>query len=187
MTDFGQLVVALGSVDGDSSLIEYAAVLARLGSAKEVRFVHVAEASALSPDLRSRMRAHVATHFLGSTAAIECDVLHGSLTDRLLDYVTEFQADLILIGSKKHKLGARLAMVAPCSVAVVPNGYPAKLSHLMVTYDFSKSAALTLQWATSLVAGDAGIRCTALHVVTYESSDMFAGNETGLDQAQRVR
>lgn len=186
MTDFDQLVVALGSVDGDSSLIAYGAMLARLGGAKEVRFVHVTEPSAQSPELRSRMREHVATYFRGSTASVECDVLHGSLTDRLLDYVTEFQADLILIGSKKHKLGARLAMVAPCSVAVVPNGYPPKLSHLMVTFDFSNAAALTLQWSTRLVAGDPSIRCTALHVMTHESADLFAGSESEPEQAETM-
>lgn len=175
MTGFDQIVVALGSPDSDSSLIQYAALLSRLGAAKEVRFAHVADAEASSPDLRIRMRQAVAPAFAGVNATIECDVLHGSLTDRLLAYVTEFQADLILIGANKRKLGARLAMVAPCSVGVIPNDTPATLSHLMVALDFSDSAADTLQWATSLAAGDRSIRCTALHVVTHESTDLFTG------------
>jgi nucleotide-binding universal stress UspA family protein len=105
-------------------------------------------------------------------------VLHGALTDRLLEYVTEFQADLVLIGSKKHKLGARLAMVAPCSVGVVPDGWSARLSHLLVAVDFSAGAAGTLDWATRIAAGDPAIRCTALHVMTPESTEIFADDES---------
>lgn len=187
MADFSQLVVALGAPDGDASLIAYASLLARLGGATEVRFVHVAEPSAPAPALREQMRAHVAAEFHDSPAETECDVLHGSLTDRLLAYVTEFQADLVLIGSKKHKLGARLAMVAPCSVGVIPAGYPATLSHLMIAVDFSEAAVDTLRWATDLVGGDPTVRRTALHVMTNESTDLFAGTETAQEQAAMMR
>lgn len=173
-----QIVVALGSPDGDASLVTYAALLVRLTGATEVRFVHVAAPSASAPALREQMRRHVAVVFGSTTAALECDVLHGALTDRLLEYVTEFQADLVLIGSKKHKLGARLAMVAPCSVGVVPDGWSARLSHLLVAVDFSAGAAGTLDWATRIAAGDPTIRCTALHVMTPESTEIFAAGES---------
>lgn len=186
MTGFDHVVVALGCADGDASLIAYASMLAKLGGTKEVRFVHVAESSAPAAKVREQMRAKVAAEFSG-TARTECDVLRGPLTDRLLDCVTEFQADLILIGSKKHKLGARLAMVAPCSVGVIPNGYPARLSHLMLAIDFSDAAADTLEWATGLAAADPAIRCTALHVMTHESADLFAENESEPEQAEAMR
>lgn len=186
MDGFRHLVVALGSVDSDEALIAYAALIARLGQTREVRFVHVAEPSASSADLRSAMRAHVAATFHVPAVRTECDVLHGPLTDRVLDYVTQCQADLVLIGAKRHKLGARLAMVAPCSVAVVPNGHPARLSHLMVALDFSGAAVDTLEWATALVAADPSVRCTALHVITHESTDMFAEGEDEAEQASTV-
>jgi len=173
-----QIVVALGAPDGDASLVEYAGHLARLTKAVEIRFVHVAEASAPAAALRERMRAHVSAVLGESSTPIECDVLNGELTDRLLEYVTEFQADLVLIGSKKHKLGTRLAMVAPCSVGVIPEGWHAGLSHLMVAVDFSAGAAATLDWATRIAAGDASIRCTALHVMTPESTEIFATGES---------
>ena len=187
MNDFEQIVVALGDPEGDTSLIAYAALLARLGGAREVRFVHVVEEATDSAVLRRQMRDHVAGAFTGSSARIECHVLQGSLTDRLLDYVTEFQADLLLIGAEKHKLGARLAMIAPCSLAIVPDGHSADLSHLLIAVDFSDAASWTLQWATSLAAGDRTIRCTALHVITHESTDLFAGGESEPEQAQKMR
>lgn len=187
MTGFDQIVVALGSPDGDRTLIDYAALLARLGATREVRFAHVADPAAPAAEIRTRMREAVTPAIAGLGANVECDVLHGSLTDRLLSYVTEFQGDLVLIGARKRKLGARLAMVAPCSVAVVPDGAPASLTHLMVALDFSDSAAETLQWATSLTAADRSIRCTALHVITRESTDLFAGSEDETAQAETMR
>ncbi len=187
MAGFDQIVVALGSPDSDTSLIAYAGLLAKLGASREVRFVHVAEPTAPAAAIRSRMRARVAAEFRGTTAETECDVLHGSLTDRLLEYVTEFQADLVVIGAKKHKLGARLAMVAPCSVAIVPNDYPATLSHLLFAFDFSDASARTLAWATGLVGTDRSIRCTALHVMTHESTELFAGHESEAEQAEAMR
>jgi nucleotide-binding universal stress UspA family protein len=187
MNDFEQIVVALGEPDADASLIGYAALLATLGGAREVRFAHVVESSADAALLRRQLRDRVAGAFQGSSARIECDVLQGSLTDRLLDYVTEFQADLLLVGAERHKLGARLAMVAPCSLAIVPNGHAAGLSHLLIAVDFSDAASWTLQWATSLAASDRTIRCTALHVITRESTDLFAGGESEPEQARRMR
>jgi nucleotide-binding universal stress UspA family protein len=186
MAGFEHLVVAIGCAEGDADLIAYASLIATLGAAKEVRFVHVAESNASAAEIRERMREKVAARF-SAKAWTQCDVLTGPLTDRLLAYVSEYQADLILMGSKKHKLGARLAMVAPCSVAVIPGGYEARLSHMLIAIDFSEAAGDTLQWATSLAAGDRSIRCTALHVMTRESVDLFAEDESEPEQAEAMR
>jgi len=175
---FDQIVVALGSPNGDQALITYAALLARLGATRTVRFVHIADPVDDAAALRAEMRANVAATAAGLARLAEFDVLHGALSDRLLDYVTEFQADLVIIGAKRRKLGARLAMVAPCSVAILPADVPARVSHVLVAFDFSHDAAETLRWATSLVAADPTIRCTALHVMTHESTDLFAGHES---------
>lgn len=183
MAGFDQIVVALGSPSGDRSLIAYAALIARLGAAREVRFAHVADPSESAAELRDSMRAAVEPAFGAIGVRTVCDVLHGSLTDRLLAYTTEMQADLAMIGAKKHKLGARLAMTSECSVAVVPNDHPATLTHLLVAFDFSSAALDTVQWATALAAADRSVKCTALHVITHESVDMFADNETEAAQA----
>lgn len=187
MAGIDHVVVAIGSADADASLMAYAAMLSQLGGTKEVRFVHVAEGDVDAHALRAEMRGRAAAAFRGVGARIDCDVLHGSITDRLLGYVAEFQADLVLIGAKRHKLGARLAMVAPCSVGVVPAAFPATLSHLLVAFDCSSAAAETLQWATSLISADRSIRCTALHVITHESTDLFGDSESDAGEAETIR
>jgi nucleotide-binding universal stress UspA family protein len=189
MAGFETLLAPLGCTSADSSLIAYTALLARLGASREVRFVHVLNSgrpAAPAAALRDQLRERVAAHF-DAPARTECDVLQGPITDRVLDYASELEADLIVVGSQRRLLGARLAMVAPCSVAVVPEQAPARLQHMAVAIDFSEDAGDTLEWATALAAGASGIRCTALHVMTHESADMFAEDETEPEQAEAMR
>lgn len=177
-TTFDQIVVALGSPAGDRTLIAYAEMLARLGRSRAVRFVHVARPDQDAATLRETMRVHVA-HVAPSLAArTDVDVVRGALTDRLLDYVTEFDADLVVVGGRRRILASRLAMVSPCAVAVLPDGVSPSWSHLIVAIDFSHDAADTLRWATSLVAGEPSLKCTALHVMTHESTELFAMHES---------
>ncbi len=187
MAGFRQIVVALGDSAGDPSLVAYAALLARIGGTSDIRIVHVADDPDAAIAIRDRLRSRVASGFSSSHANVQVDVLQGSLTDRLLAYVTESRADLILIGAKKHTLGARLAMVAPCAVAVIPEQFSARLSHLMIAVDFSKAAESTLQWATGIVATESNVRVTALHVVTHESADLFADHESDKAQSEAMR
>lgn len=184
---FQSVVVALGTPTGDQALITYAEMLARLGESRTVRFVHVADTAVDAASLRAAMRANVAATAPGLTGAVEFDVLHGSLSDSLLEHLTESEADLAIIGAKRRKLGARLAMVAPCSVAILPHDVQARMTHLLVAFDFSHDAAETLSWATSLVAADPTIRCTALYVMTHESTDLFAGSESEEARAETMR
>jgi SulP family sulfate permease len=187
MAGLDQIVVALSGSEGDQALVGYVKLLARLGQTRDIRFVHVADSDTPAVEMRERMRALATAELQDAPVHVQCDVLKGSLTDRLLAYVTEFQADLVLIGAKKHKLGSRLAMVAPCSVAVVPASHQARLTHMMIAIDFSDAAVKTLNWATAIAAGDPSIRVTAVHVVTPESADMFADEEATDEQAAVMR
>lgn len=175
MANFNTLVAALASPADDKAVIEFASLLARLGCAKELRFVHIVDLRQREPaaaEIREQLHAVVAARF-DAAARVECDVLRGPVTDRLLAHVTEIEADLVIVGGKRRVLGARIAMAGPCSVAVVPETAPARISHIAIAIDFSDAASETLEWATSLAA-NGPIRCTAVHVLTHESVDLFA-------------
>jgi len=186
MAAFEELVVAVAAPTGNAALIAYAARLAELGRSRTVRFVHVADSQSDVATVREQMYADLGSTFRGTRAEVDCDVLHGPVSDRLLAYVTEFQADLVVVGSRRRKLGSRLAMVGSCPVAVLPDERPSTLSHMLIAFDFSPAAAGTLSWATDLIAADPSIRCTALHVMTHESTDLFAGHETAEAQAAEM-
>jgi nucleotide-binding universal stress UspA family protein len=186
MHRYRHLMVALAGTDADAGLIRYAALVARLGTATEVRFVHVlpaAEGPAAPAHDRAQAAAQAAVraHFtdVPGTTQVACDVLQGPLMDRLLEFAAEHEVELILLGHRKGQpgrsaLARRLAMKAPCSVWMVPEGSPATLGRILVPVDFSEPAADAVRVATSMARLGGHSEVLALHVyfneavVTYE-------------------
>jgi nucleotide-binding universal stress UspA family protein len=64
---------------------------------------------------------------------------------------------------------------------MIPANHPARLTHILAPIDFSKNAADALQYATELARGGEGIRCTALHVITPESVELFPESDAGIE------
>ena len=119
----------------------------------------------------------------------EVQVVHGDVTDQLLRFAARKKVDLVLLGhrrsrSARRSLARRLAMTAPCSVWMVPNGSAAKLERILIPIDFSDKAADALR-VGSAIASLAGLeQAVALHVffnqasVTYdEYDDILRENE----------
>ncbi len=132
----------------------------------------------------AELQAEVRPHFTGvpETAQVSYDVLTGPLVDQLLAYVAEKQVDLLLVGHRlshpgRRALARRLAMKAPCSVWMVPEGTPAAPQRILVPIDFSEPAADSMRVATSMARLCGHSECLALHVyfneavVTYEGYD----------------
>lgn len=187
MRRFQHLMVALGRTEADAGLIRYAALAARLGSAHDVRFVHVlsralgrskaADTEQVSAELRAQVQAHFTE--APETARVHYDVVEGPLLPRLLALVTEQQAEVLCVGCGRDprpqaSLARRLAMQAPCSVWTVPETSPPSLSRILVPVDLSERAADSLQVALSLARRSARAECLVLRVrfneavVTYE-------------------
>ena len=188
MHRYRHLMVGLNRTAADAGLIRYAAMVARLGTAVEVRFAHVLppNPSAANDHDQALQEAEAAVkqHFgaVPPTCRVSCDVLKGPLIDRLLEYAAEQEVELLLVGRRpgpagRHALARRLAMKAPCSVWLVPDGAPATLERLLVPIDFSEPSADTLRVATSMARLSGHPMCLALHVyfnearATYEEYD----------------
>jgi sulfate permease, SulP family len=202
MHRYRHLMVGLSRTEADPGLIRYAAMVARLGTATKVRFFHVlpnnsATASVSEHDrVQAEMQSEVRTHFIDipETTQIVFEVLTGPLVDRLLTCVAEKQVDLLVVGHQRdhlqrNALARRLAMKAPCSVWLAPNGAAASLRRILVPIDFSEHSADTMRVATSMANLSGHSECLALHVyfdearVTYEESDqVLRGHE---EQAYR--
>jgi nucleotide-binding universal stress UspA family protein len=94
----------------------------------------------------------------------------GSHLDRLLEAAGESSSDLILVGHRRTARGRRsssrrLAMKAPCSVWMVPEGVPPRISAVLAAADFSQPSAHAVSLAT-LIAQRAGLgKCAVLHVI----------------------
>jgi nucleotide-binding universal stress UspA family protein len=193
-------MVGLNRTERDIGLIHYAAMIAQLGTAMEARFVHVLPAPggpSAAPDHDSALAAiqkEVASHFLNvpDRVKVYCDVLKGPLLDRILTFITEQEVDLLLLGHRPDhppglgSLVRRLAMKAPCSVWVVPDGSPPSLRRILVPIDFSEPSADAMSVATSMARLCGQSEVLALHVyfneavVTYEEADqLIRGEEQG--------
>ncbi|MCW5983467.1 MAG: universal stress protein [Bryobacteraceae bacterium] len=186
MEPFQRVTVGLARAEGDLGLLEYALRLAELRPGALFQFVHVLDwaGSGRGPAKvvdNGRARAEivetVTRYFPG--AASYCSVIHGTRLDRLLEFAVTEQSDLLLVGhcrrrSGRRSLARRLAMQAPCSLLMVPEGSAASLRGVLCAIDFSEHSALALSTAT-FVAGRAGLsECLALHVFF---SELTAGLE----------
>jgi len=179
MHRFQHLMVALLNDANDASLLNYAAAVARLSSAKEVRFVHVlpsfGSTDAHDQALR-KMKQAVAEDFkeVPREVALAFDVLKGPLTDRLLSHVAEQETDLLLAGHRpgtetRSSLVRRLAMKAPCSIWMVPSGTKPSFGRVLVPVDFSPPSADAMSVAATLVQRLGSGEIFALHVYFNES------------------
>lgn len=191
MQRFQHLMVCLSHSDSDFGLVRYAAMLARLDTLLEVRFVHVLpepQAGSVAHEhdraIRESERS-VADAFLNvpENVRVYCDVLKGPLLDRLLSCAIEQEVDLMLLGHRpdhppgRGSLVRRLAMQAPCSIWIVPDGSPLSLKRILVPVDFSEHAADAMRVATAMARLRGEADCLALHVysneavLTYEEED----------------
>ena len=190
MHRYRHLMVALARPQADEGLIRYAAMVARMGTANEVRFVHVLPGAGSPPEVSDHGRmlaalpAAIEPHFadVPATVRVSYDVLAGPLVDRLLTHIAERQVDLLLVGDRhgpagRKSLVRRLAMKAPCSVWLVPEGAAPEFRRLIVPIDFSEPSADSLRVATAMAQLHGHTECLALHVyfntaaITYEEYD----------------
>ncbi len=186
MKRFQRLMVGLTRDESDAGLIRYAAMVARLGTAHEVRFVHVMPTAA-DPAIGmdhdhavAQLKSEVAMHFGNVPDTVEAyyDVLKGPLLDRLLQFAAEQEDDVAFVGcgqgeSARRSLARRLAMKGPCSVWIVPDDSPPQIRRILVPVDFSEYSADAIQVATSLAQLLGHTECLALHVYFNEAAVTF--------------
>lgn len=178
MRYFSRVIVGLSRAPVDADVLRYARLIRETGGRNvQFLFAHVPVASdgsarALSPAIdavRRELLVAVNEHF-GDVATGDIQVLCGSHIDKLLEAAADLNSDLILIGHRRSARGRRsssrrLAMKAPCSVWMVPEGSPPRISGVLAAADFSQPSAYAVSLA-SLIAQRAGLEtCAVLHVM----------------------
>jgi len=176
MTAFSKPLIALSLTDADEGLLRYAAVVARWLGWTDVLFVHVAEGRGPTTtwdpgSYQERLRAEVERLFGQPTPQCRPSyhALHGSRLDQLLKLAAQQQCDLIMLGHRRARSGRRstarrLAMVAPCSVWLVPEGSAAQISNVLVPTDFSSHSADALAVAAQVARAVGLAQLHAVHV-----------------------
>jgi sulfate permease, SulP family len=167
MAPYRRILVPLACAQPDWELLAYAAMLCRIQNGAQVDLVHIDP----RPGSREEIDA-VAAAFreqAGGSTGCTGHLLIGDLTDRLLEFAAQDRNDLILLGhqlahSGRRALARRLAMKAPCSVWMVPEGSPATIRRIIAPVDLSARSADALADA-AIIAALAGLEeITVLHV-----------------------
>jgi nucleotide-binding universal stress UspA family protein len=177
MTLFQRILIAVGADESDMDLIRYARVLAALSPGVECHFLHVlgwpgrirSEAPPLTHQQALRWLEDAVTRNFGVGRGITSQVLHGNLVDSVLETAVESAADLILVGhasgkSGRRALARRLAMKAPCSVWMRPEGSASAIRRVLAAIDYSSHSAYALSVAAHLARRAGNATCLALHV-----------------------
>jgi sulfate permease, SulP family len=180
---FRRVTIAVADPDRSADeLIRYARMLMAVAPADvSFRFVHVM-GRLVSTTHRATLDAltRAAARHLGSEVAWECHVRRGDRIDQVLHDVAEWGSDLLVIGHRKRARGRRsmarrLAMKAPCSLWLVPEGTARPVRRLMVAVDFSEPSAHAAAVAAALARRGRVGHCLVLHVRTTPSAAGGAG------------
>jgi len=180
MQAFCRILLALAHHETDASLIAYGRMLARMLPAAEFDCVHVTPGGGASPAAREALTAHI-RQYLGDAwdpGRFRSHALDGVRLDRLLQFSADHRCDLILLGHRRDRggrrsLARRLAMKAPCSVWLAPEGSPAKMSRILAPVDFSARSADALDVACRLAASAGSDDITALHVYFNDAATIY--------------
>lgn len=170
-----RFLVALSLTPADAPLIRYAGYLAKSGLGSHYHFVHVhtpaAATGAVTADtLREQMEAAVAAQFApDEAAACTFQVVTGVRIDSLIDVAARQRSDVILLGHRKARSGRRslaqrLAMVAPCSVWLLPEDAAGTVNNVLAPVDLSDHSADALQVACAISQATEASTLRALHV-----------------------
>jgi nucleotide-binding universal stress UspA family protein len=151
-------MTGLNLSDQDETTIRYAAMISRMAKSVRIHFVHIVPRLKIPMSIRLRypnlfrpvmnqMENVIRPHWDGrKDVALAYDVVEGTPLTELIYRSSILAIDLIVVGNSRQqrKSGAlteKLALDAPCSVLVVPEGTKPKLTKTFVVTARSKFPA----------------------------------------------
>ena len=182
---FRRVLVALSLSDADGVLLRYAEAVVVGDEAQAVRFLHVLppKAGGVAGEARrgvaqAAVEALIEEHAprLAQQAVIE--IREGARIDGVLQSAAANGNDVIVLGhrrgrSGRRSLARRLALMAPSSVWLVPQGSASTLTRMLVPTDFSEHSADALQLALTLARARGLRQLTSVHVRFDSSLSMY--------------
>ena len=197
--------VALAGLDlskMDNYVIQFAALVCKVLSVRQIYFIHVTKSSELPADvleeypglvspsdesIQTELDKKVKGYFTDNPdIEVNVEVQSGEAIACLLRYTKVKDVDLIFMGRKRSLEGSgivsgRLARKSPCSLLLVPENPPTKLEKIMVPVDFSGYAKKAFSCAQSIASSTgASLSCANIYKVptgyhtTGKSYDEFA-------------
>lgn len=173
---FRRPMVALSLSDPDNELLAYAAAALGADPSVPVRFLHVlappsggVSGAARLGLAQSAVEAAVEQHAPSLAERAVVEIREAARIDGVLQSAAANSTDVILLGHRRKRSGRRslarrLALMAPSSVWLVPQGSAASLTHMLVPTDFSEHSADALRLAIEMARVRGLDRVTSVHV-----------------------
>lgn len=171
MEPIRRILVGLDNTEMNTTLVEFAAFLARHGEAEEIYFVNVAKNLNLPqevlkefPDIEIKALKErkieisklIEAHFRPERSIpTHIIVEKGNPTKKIMDLTHTHTIDLLVIGRKKSIPGSgvmvqRLGRRADCNLLIVPEGAKPRAEKILVPIDFSDYSKLALEQTIDL-------------------------------------
>lgn len=172
-----QLLVGIDATQMDATVMRQAAFYCRQLPVRQVLFLHVVAAEPVPESLRTahqslaplpeevarkRIEGELDAHFRPyAETPVSLSVEHGNTTEQVLLKTQDLDIRLLMLGKKLHYSGqgvsaSRIANMAPCPVAFVPETAREPVDRILVPVDFSDHSAAALrealQWADAFKA-----------------------------------
>lgn len=173
MKRFRHICVHVTLHDGDSAVLRWASLIAKLANATQVTLLYAWEPVEIPATLqqqypwllapghevaRTRVAELVAKHLhLPPSVSFDIKIKQGNPLNELLGELCSEDHDLVIINrdTSNFTLAERLARKAPCSVLGVPGDAPVSFQHVLAAFDFSDFSRLALEVASAFASSSA--------------------------------
>ncbi len=203
MSFITRALVALDFSKMDDHLLSYSHLLSEVIGLDKIYFTHVVPEYFLSKgsDLVSEGAVAIATpvderikekfqekitnqfkHSLGKTEW-DIEVLEGSPYEKILQWTTVKQVDLLITGRKQKSEGSgltakRIARRSDCHVLFVPEKTNLAPERILVPLDFSENSVKALRMALNFKKVIPEVKIVAANVIRFMPTDYYFGLET---------
>lgn len=185
MYRYQRLLVGLNNSSIDKTILAYAGLVSRMAKVEKIIFFHVLEAQetpkSISPECSlafdpsgcmtlQGMEGMVEKYWKGPSETEKIHkIIEGNPLTEIIRLTREESIDLILVGRKKEKeirgkLPIHLTRKAPCSVFIIPEGSPSRITNILVPVDFSDDSRAALEVAIRAAIAGGRKKLHALHV-----------------------
>jgi len=196
MEDIKRVLVACDLTEMDETLVRYIAMLSNVISLDRVYFFNVMQDMELPeeiakkyPDLMAPMDESTKKEIqytIDEEAGnqIKCEyeikVTDGNRAEKILKWAKVKEVDLIVMGRKLQSNGegivsGKVVRLAPCSVILIPETLPERLSNVVVPIDYSKASKLAFEFALNLASNIDGLKITCLNIYNVPTGYHMSG------------
>ena len=187
MYSIKNVLIALDMSEIDESMVEYASLVTEKLDLEKVYFLHVIKSIELPEELIkkypelddvihstiiSKIEDLVKRFFVNNSNTYEILIKEGNPDKVILETARELDTDVIAMGMKDGLEGVgtlshKIARLAPCTVAFIPEVLPKKLEKILVPTDFSMHSKMAVQMAARISSknDNAGIYCQHIYSV----------------------